>query len=397
MQNKCAKGGSKCLSLWLVKEKAMKYRTEEIEIRNDRQELLSTVYVSPYFKHYHTLLAKYRKVFLVTTEACYLIVDKLPRTLDVVYPDMYTRKYVFWGNDFPDDEDCSENVKDMNHVIHLCEMFSYMGVDRDSLVVAYGGGVVLDMVGFAASIYLRGVDVAYVPTTFLAQVDASLGGKTAVNLDGYKNIMGTFKQPVFTFSCTGVLRTLPDIEFRNGLAEMLKTFMIEDNGNYEKAVKMFSEAGENWRELVDGREFRQLLAEAIKVKAGIVGRDMYEKGERRLLNLGHTFAHAIEHNAFKKKSPISHGQAVSIGTILAARLSENMGMAPHGFCDRLIEDFRACGLPTECPFPLKGLLPAMKKDKKASGSKIHFVLPRGIGDVVIEDMTVAKAAGFLKK
>ncbi len=373
----------------------MKYRTEEIEISNDRQELLSKVYISPYYTHYYPLLAKYRKVFIVFTED----LSEALLDLDEKYNIGYIRNHPYEHGlvlSVGGEPNGSENSKTVEKVMTLCRFFNDMDLDRDSLVVAYGGGVILDTVGFAASIYRRGVDVAYVPTTLLSQVDASIGGKTAVNLDHYKNLIGTFKQPVFTYICPGILKSLPDEEFRSGLAELLKAFIIEDNGNYERAVRLFRDAGDDWRGIVEGKEFRAILTAAVKVKAGIVGRDMYEKGERRKLNLGHTFAHAIEFKAFEDQIHISHGQAVSMGIIQASRLAERLGIASPGLTDKLVDDFRACGLSTECPFPILSLSEVMKKDKKAAGDKIHFVLPKAIGDVIIEDLTVAETVKLLK-
>ena len=191
--------------------------------------------------------------------------------------------------------DASEEEKTMEVVMDICGWLLENGADRDALVLAVGGGITTDMVGFAASIYKRGVRFAFVPTTLLAQVDASIGGKTGVNFDNYKNMLGLIRQPEFTYVCPQVLESLPHREFTAGVAEMLKTFMIEDGGNYQKAVDVLSEmqqgysilpeesAADYWTDCVAAYsdELMYLISEAVRVKAGVVSRDQYERGERR--------------------------------------------------------------------------------------------------------------------
>jgi 3-dehydroquinate synthetase len=210
----------------------------------------------------------------------------------------------------------------------------------DALVLAIGGGITSDMVGFAASIYKRGLRFAYIPTTLLSQVDAAIGGKTGVNLNTYKNILGVIRQPEFTYISTKMLESLPHRDFLSGAAEMLKTFLIEDNGNYEVAVSVLStmnrrccemmvdgmDEADAWKEclLESVDDLTPLIAAAARVKAGVVSRDQFENGERRKLNLGHTFAHAIESLSRKYENAITHGEAVAMGILLAAELSEKL-------------------------------------------------------------------------
>ncbi len=342
-------------------------------------------------------------------------------------------------------KDVSEDTKTIETVEDICRWLLDRGADRDATVVAVGGGIVTDMAGFAAAIYKRGIKAVYVPTTLLAQVDAAIGGKTGVNLDAYKNIIGVFKQPEITYICPEVLETLPDGVFRAGLAEMLKTFIIENEapeaqdaaspaassaaqdaaspaaqdatssacGNrVERMVAVVQEinaAGSFAAASPAARtEFGRLVAEAAGVKAGVVTRDEFESGERRKLNLGHTFAHAIEFvanshaasaapDSGKSASEISHGEAVAIGMAMAARLSVGLGLATEQTESDVLKALRTCGLPTECPFPLSSMLDAMKKDKKAEGGSIHFVLIRSIGDVIVRDLTVSQAADILQR
>ena len=283
--------------------------------------------------------------------------------------------------------DASEEEKSMETVLLLCRSLMEAGASRKALVLAIGGGITTDLAGFAASIYKRGVRYANLPTTLLAQVDAAIGGKTGVNFDDYKNMLGVIVQPVFTFICADVLRTLPRRDFLSGAAEMLKTFIIEnEDGHYEKAVRCLSGSGEGLHALVFA---------AAAEKAGVVSRDPFERGERRKLNLGHTFAHAIEHEARQQGDDITHGEAVAMGMILAARLSDATGVST-GMEARLTQDFTAVGLPVQCPYPLEVLAAAMDKDKKSEGGLVHFVLPERIGSVVIRDLSVSDALKTLK-
>lgn len=321
--------------------------------------------------------------------------------------------------------DVSEENKSMSTVLEICKWLMDNDAGRNALLLAIGGGITTDMAGFAASIYKRGIRFAYVPTTFLSQVDAAIGGKTGVNFENYKNILGVIRQPEFTYICPEVLGTLPYRDFLSGAAELLKTFIIDNAGNnYEKAVALLSEIHGS----IDRKqaialhlaEIEELAADAAKIKAGIVERDEFECGERRKLNLGHTFAHAIEsvsmsgHNC--AESGISHGEAVAMGMFMAAKASERYyNLAPENslrsddiagqndtetseevesLSSRLARDLSRCGLPTECPFPPESLSGAMKKDKKAENGIVHFVLIRAIGDVRIVDLPVESAVNL---
>lgn len=313
--------------------------------------------------------------------------------------------------------EASEENKTMDTVLDICSWLLEQGADRDALVLAIGGGITSDMVGFAASIYKRGVRFAYVPTTLLAQVDAAIGGKTGVNLHTFKNILGTIRQPEFTYISPLMLESLPHRDFLSGAAEMLKTFLIEDGGNYEVAVSVLSAMNRRCCEMmVDGMSeedaWKECIADAVSdltpligaaaaVKAGIVSRDQFERGERRKLNLGHTFAHAIESLSRKYENDITHGEAVAMGILLAAELSEKLAVKRREYdaafiYHKLEDDFFACGLPVGSPFGVEDMVSAMKKDKKAEGGKVHFVLPSYIGDVHVFDLSVEEAVDILE-
>ena len=284
----------------------------------------------------------------------------------------------------------SEEAKSMDTVLGICRFLMDNGASRNALLLALGGGITTDISGFAAGIYKRGISCAFIPTTLLSQVDAAIGGKNGVNLDSYKNMVGLIRQPEFTYLCPEVLETLPEREFLGGAAELLKTFIIGDREAYREAVKLLSGGRRIPREVLGS-----LIQEAAAIKEGIVSRDLYENGERRFLNLGHTFAHAIEHRAMIKGTDISHGEAVAMGIVLAGRLSEALGLAPKGLASALRADFKAVGLPVESPFPVQDLGYAMQKDKKAGGNKVNFVVIRDLGDVTTVPLGVMEAIGKL--
>lgn len=297
--------------------------------------------------------------------------------------------------------EATEEKKDIQTVLDICQWMLSLGANRDALVLAIGGGITTDMAGFAASVYKRGVKFAFVPTTLLSQVDAAIGGKTGVNYSSLKNMLGVIRQPEFTFECPEVLESLPYRDFVSGTAELLKTFLIDDTGScYEKAVEVLSAinaASDKSASIKENRsDLLDLIRSAAAVKAGVVSRDQFEQGERRKLNLGHTFAHALETQSRKVSADMTHGEAVAIGMIMASHLSEAVGAAPSGFTHRLYEDFKRCGLPTDNPYELDALSAAMLKDKKAEGNKIHFVLVGGVGNVFTRDMTVAEAMDSIK-
>lgn len=317
----------------------------------------------------------------------------------------------------------SEDRKSMDTVMDICGWLLDNGADRNALVLAIGGGITTDMAGFAASIYKRGVRFAYVPTTLLSQVDAAIGGKTGVNFDNYKNMLGLIRQPEFVYVCPRVLESLPYRDFLSGAAEMLKTFMIEGKDDYEKAVALFHEmqkeysivpeedASEYWVDCVGAHihELTSLIASAAKVKAGIVSRDQFEGGERRKLNLGHTFAHAIETlarreamtgDALPEKTDITHGEAVAMGLVLASRLSDRVFRGdmetPTELEAKVRTNLSGCGLKPDSPFEVEEMADAMHKDKKAEGGKVHFVLLKDIGGVTVYELTVDEVIRLLK-
>ncbi len=276
----------------------------------------------------------------------------------------------------------SEEGKTLETVQALERWLLQEDASRSALLLAVGGGITTDLVGFAAAIYKRGIRYANVPTTLLAQVDAAIGGKTGVNLDGYKNMLGAFRMPEFTVLEAAFLRTLPAREFRCGLAELLKTFLIGDGAAYGALVSSLKSAQNK-----DERGIEDDIRRAAAIKARIVAEDPEEHGVRAKLNLGHTFGHAIEHEARLHGADITHGEAVAMGIVLAAELSERLGVAQKGLSAQLKADFSRLGLPVDCPYPVEDLVEALRKDKKAvAGGKVKFVLLRAPGDVVLQEL-----------
>lgn len=264
-----------------------------------------------------------------------------------------------------------EAHKRLETVRDLYERMLAAGLDRSGLVVAIGGGVTTDMAGFAAATYMRGVPVAQVPTTLLAMIDASVGGKVAVDLPQGKNLVGAFKQPAFVLIDPTVLRTLPEEMLLSGLAETIKHGVIAD-------PTLFA-ALEHGHEKID---MRWLLQRSLQVKIDIVQRDPYERGERAVLNLGHTFGHAFE---VLGEYTLAHGLAVSQGIAAAADLSVRLGLCPSAVRERIVAALLANGLPIRHGLPTEMILEAMQRDKKRVGKRLRLVLIEEIGQVVVRD------------
>ncbi|MGE0092646.1 MAG: 3-dehydroquinate synthase family protein [Bacteroidales bacterium] len=291
-----------------------------------------------------------------------------------------------YGSYFPYTQieiDASEKNKTLENLAVIAGKLMDAGTDRDSFILAVGGGITTDIAGFAASVYFRGVRFGFVPTTLLAQVDASIGGKNGVNSNGYKNILGTITQPQFTLLCPAFLQTLPMEEFLGGVSEMLKAFVIADSDSFFKSSTLLSGISKRKLQKEDIQTIAPYAQKAASIKAAIVERDMYEKGERKHLNLGHTFAHALE-----RDTGIPHGQAVAIGICMAARLSAKLSLFSDHEANKIEEAFTGIGLETRSPVPARQLAKAMVMDKKKSGDNISFVLIERIGKCVTRPVNI---------
>ena len=277
----------------------------------------------------------------------------------------------------------SEEHKTLATVESLCAAMLDAGLDRACAVVAVGGGVVGDVAGFAASTYMRGIACIQVPTTLLAMVDASVGGKTAVNLvrgDGTlaKNMIGSFAQPQLVVCDPEVLATLPARDLRSGLAECVKHALIAD-----PAMLAWIESNADPLHAADPDTLCELVARNVRIKARIVGQDEREAGLRANLNLGHTFAHAIE---ARMHDAVTHGEAVAIGLVAACALGEAMGVTDPALRLRTAAVLQRVGLPVRLPraSPAGELLAAMASDKKKRDGALRFVVPHAAGDVRVE-------------
>ena len=255
--------------------------------------------------------------------------------------------------------------------------------ERDDLVVALGGGVVGDLAGFAAAIYLRGLPLAQVPTTLLSQIDSSVGGKTAINLPAGKNLVGAFHQPACVVIDTETLRSLPQRELVSGFCEMVKQALIADKSLFEQTVTGLRQVGES-RDFLLTPEFEDLIAAHCSFKAGIVAGDERESTgradakSRRILNFGHTTAHALE--AVTSYRHFRHGEAVGYGMLVAGELSRNLGLLDPGELELLREAVHLCGsLPRADNLEINQIISALKHDKKSVDGQVNWVLLEGVG------------------
>jgi 3-dehydroquinate synthase len=290
-----------------------------------------------------------------------------------------------------------ESTKSFEHLASVCDDLIAQRVERGDLVVALGGGVIGDLAGFAAAIVRRGLDYVQVPTTLLAQVDSSVGGKTAIDSPQGKNLIGAFHQPVLVVADTALLDTLPAREFRAGYAEVAKYGLLGD-------AAFFAWLEANWQDVFAGGPAREhAIAVSCRSKAGIVSRDERETGERALLNLGHTFGHAFEAAAgFSDR--LLHGEAIAIGMAMAFEFSGRHQLLPMAEADRAIRHLAAVGLPTHVKDVRGGLPDADRlmeligQDKKVKRGKLTFILTRGIGAAFIApDIDAADVRAFLSE
>ena len=278
-----------------------------------------------------------------------------------------------------------EKVKTLESVSQIYRELIRLEADRFDFLVAIGGGLVCDVAGFAASTYMRGVPYGFVATSLLAQVDASVGGKNGVNFDGYKNMVGVFNQPRFVICDLHLLETLPADEIANGLAEIVKHAAISDRDYFEAIENNVARI-----EALDTAFIEELVHWSVVIKSDVVNRDEKESGERRKLNFGHTFGHAIE-----KCTQLAHGEAVSIGMRIAGHFSKQVTGLPSDDLKRLEDLLRRLGLPLEMPVPPEALLQALGKDKKRQGDNLHFVCLEALGRAVVTPVSLGKLSTFL--
>lgn len=271
-----------------------------------------------------------------------------------------------------------EKAKHIGTVQDIWKAMHEAGCDRKSLVINLGGGVLCDIGGFAASTYMRGVDFVHVPTTLLAQVDASIGGKTSVNFDGVKNLVGTFSQPVAVVIDPAVLTTLPPREFVAGFGEIIKHGLITGRDYLAQATKKLP---------LDftAEELESIIEHSCRIKADIVGDDSKESGMRKAVNFGHTVGHAVEALSLEAKHPLLHGEAVAIGMVVEVELSHRSGMLSEADVQLVRQSVTKAGLPAVVPkLSTDRIMKIMRSDKKNQAGSIRFTLLESIGKAVYD-------------
>ncbi|MFA6402412.1 MAG: 3-dehydroquinate synthase [Salinivirgaceae bacterium] len=272
----------------------------------------------------------------------------------------------------------TEKVKTLETIDAITEQLIAYKADRGSFLLAVGGGIVCDIGGFVASVYQRGIRFGFISTTLLSQVDASVGGKNGVNHRGFKNMVGVFNQPDFVICDPNMLKTLSSDDLSCGFAEIVKHTLIADANMFEWLEQNTDKATGLELEAIE-----KLVFNSVAIKAAIVNKDEKEQGERRKLNLGHTYGHAVE-----KVMHLSHGKAVSLGLVVAAKLSVKRGLLDKPSYDRIVTLLQKLNLPVEINGNKQEILDALTMDKKREGNSIHFILMKGIGEVVVESIGI---------
>jgi 3-dehydroquinate synthase len=272
-----------------------------------------------------------------------------------------------------------EECKSIGEVAEVWSFFAGQKLDRKGLVIGVGGGAVTDMVGFAAATYMRGIAFVAVPTTLLAQVDASIGGKTGINFSGVKNLIGAITQPVGVLIDVAVLKTLPAREIRSGFAEIIKHGLIADRGYFAHVT---SRECSSWSE----EELVDIVFRSCEIKSSVVEQDPLEQGLRKALNFGHTLGHALEAHSLKAGIPLTHGEAISIGMNAACFISRKMNRLSEEMQLTCVAGITRAGLPVTLPtaIPKERLIELLTLDKKNVGGTSRWTLLSGIGSVIID-------------
>lgn len=265
-----------------------------------------------------------------------------------------------------------EQAKSLMTLEEIYRRLIELGADRSTFILGIGGGIVTDIAGFVASTYMRGVEFGFITTTLLGAVDASVGGKNGVNVGGFKNMVGVFSQPNFVICDVALLHSLSDREFRAGLAEVIKTAILGDIKLFEILENTSFDAIRNDNELLE-----EIITHCVRIKASVVAEDEREGGRRRILNLGHTLAHAIE----KSSNKMNHGEAVAVGLYHITRSALAQKIISEGDAKRILALIEQYGFDIALPVERKQLLDAIKGDKKRKGDSLHIIVPMAIGRV----------------
>jgi len=318
--------------------------------------------------------------------------DNLRKYIPVEAPIIITDTNVLecWGKHFPKGDvitiGTGEEIKTFDTVRYIYEQLLKFEVDRSSFIVGIGGGIVCDIAGFVASTYMRGVRFGFVSSTLLSQVDASVGGKNGLNLGGYKNIVGVFNQPEFVICDFNLLKTVPQKEILSGFAEIIKHGAIAD-----KNLFGYLEENRDGALALDLAVIEKLVHDSVIIKSKIVNQDEKEKGERRKLNFGHTFGHAIE-----KITKVRHGEAVSAGMVIASELAVKKEVLAVKDSKRLADLLDMYGLPVRLEFDCNEVIETLRMDKKRKGDLIHFVLLSEIGNAYVEAIAIQELEALIR-
>lgn len=273
-----------------------------------------------------------------------------------------------------------EGSKNISTYTEILEFLAEIGLTRSDFIVALGGGVTGDMAGFCAATYLRGIKFVQIPTTFLAAIDSSVGGKTGVNLKAGKNLVGAFHQPGLVICDTDTFKTLDEKTFADGVAEAIKYGMIKEPALLEKLAGDF--------------DIEEVVEICVKIKRDVVAKDEFEQGERKLLNFGHTIGHGVEKCS---SYTITHGHAVAIGMSIITKAAEMFGICEKGMAESLDELLEKCGLPTSCLYSAEEIYSVALSDKKRAGGFITLVLPKRVGECILNTITIEKLLEYIKK
>ncbi len=279
--------------------------------------------------------------------------------------------------------EAGEKNKRLSTIERMYSHFVEHHLTRTDLVVALGGGVTGDMAGFAAATYLRGINFVQIPTSLLAQVDSSVGGKTGVDLPAGKNLVGAFWQPIAVLIDPETLHTLPEPFFQDGLGEVIKYGCIKSPALFERLEQ------EKAKDFID-----DIIFECVSIKRNVVENDERDTGERAILNFGHTLGHAIE--KLENYSGISHGEAVAVGSLLISRAGQRQGLTADGTAERLERLLKKYGLPTASRFPLSSIISATQGDKKSTGHSITLVCLKDIGTCFLHKIPIEKLTTFFE-
>lgn len=338
-------------------------KTVNINASNNYDVIIGEGVIHSLGKNCESLFGKSKALIVTDTNVAQYWLDEAKNSLRLA--GIETVEFIF---------SAGEESKNSETLFDIVEFAAEKKLTRSDFFVALGGGVTGDMTGLAASLYLRGIPFVQVPTTLLAAVDSSVGGKTAVNLKAGKNLMGAFYQPSLVICDINTLATLPKEEFANGMAEVIKYGVIFDKDLFDKVKSGDVKS-----------DMENIIARCIELKRDVVAKDEFDKGDRQLLNFGHTMAHSVEKCS---NFEIPHGSAVAIGMVIAARASASLGWSKEDCTEAIIQANKSNNLPTECPFSANEMAEISLSDKKRTGGTINFVVPESLGKCVLKKIPV---------